>query len=238
MKIFSIIFENINFELNKKIKIVMKSKTIMSKKYHDYFDVFSKKKTDKFFFHRKHNHKIELMNDKQDSFHVSFYNMFEKKLQLIKTFLKKHLNKKFIVFNFASFVFSILFVKKSNEELRFCVNYRRLNVITKKNRYSLSLIFELMNRFSKTKIFIKINIKHAFNRIKMIIKKNENFIIFKIRFEIYKFLILSFELTNDSILFQHFINDVCMKYLDEFLIVYLNDLLIYSNDLKKHKKHV
>ena len=141
------------------------------------------------------------MNDKQNSFHISFYNIFEEKLQLIKTFLKKHLNKKFIVFNFVLFVFSILFVKKSNEKLRFCVNYRRLNVITKKNRCSLSFIFELMNRFLKIKIFIKINIKHAFNKIKMIIEKNENFTIFKIRFEIYKSLILSFELINDSISF-------------------------------------
>ena len=95
-----------------------------------------------------------------------------------------------------------------------------------------------MTRLAKTKFMTKINIRHAFNRIRMRIEKDENLITFRIRFEFYKYLILSFELINESIIFQNFINDTFMNYLNEFVIVYLNDILIYSQIKFEHRKHV
>jgi hypothetical protein len=118
------------------------------------------------------------------------------------------------------------------------VNYRKLNVITKKNRYSLSFISKLMTRLNKAKYMIKINIRHAFNRIRMIISIDENLITFRTRFDSYKYLVFSFELINESATFQNFMNDIFMKYLDEFVVAYLNDILIYSNNAKKHREHV
>jgi hypothetical protein len=72
------------------------------------------------------------------------YNLLKKELLLIKKYLKKHLNKDFIESSIAFYASSILFAKKSNDELRFCVNYRKLNVIIKKNKYSISLIAEII----------------------------------------------------------------------------------------------
>ncbi len=117
-------------------------------------------------------------------------------------------------------------------------NNRKLNVIIKKNRYSISLITETIARLFKAKWMIKINIRHAFNRIRLHSKENENLITFRTKYETYKYLIMSFELINDSFIFQNFMNDILMNYLDEFVIVYLNDIIVYSNSKKKHIRHV
>ncbi len=84
----------------------------------------------------------------------------------------------------------------------------------------------------------KINIRHAFNKIRMHSKENENLTTFRIKYEIYKYLIMFFELINESSTFQNFMNDILMNYLDEFVITYLNDIIVYSNSKKEHIKHV
>jgi hypothetical protein len=113
-----------------------------------------------------------------------------------------------------------------------------LNAITKKNRYSIFLIAETIVRLFKTKWMTKIDIRHAFNRIRMHFKENENLITFKIKYETYKYLIMFFELINESSTFQNFMNDTFMNYLNEFVITYLNDIIVYNNNKKKHIRHV
>ena len=68
-------------------------------------------------------------------------------------------------------------------------------------------------------------------------KLNENFIIFRIRFESYKYLVLFFELINNSTTFQNFINDTLMNYFNKFVVIYLNDIFIYNDNIQKYKKH-
>jgi hypothetical protein len=102
--------------------------------------------------HKKHDHRIKLEKDHEsDHEYASLYNLSEEELQLIKKYFKEHLNKKFIESNTAFYASFILFAKKSDDELRFCVNYRKLNAIIKKNRYSISLIAEIIARLSKAK---------------------------------------------------------------------------------------
>jgi DNA polymerase III gamma/tau subunit len=113
-----------------------------------------------------------------------------------------------------------------------------LNAITKKNRYSIFLIVETIARLSKAKWTIKIDIRHAFNRICMHFKKNENLITFRIKYDTYKYLIMSFELFNESFTFQNFMNDTFMNYLNKFVIAYLDDMIVYSNNKKKHVQHI
>jgi hypothetical protein len=114
--------------------------------------VFFKKKADILSSHRKHDHRIESKTDKEEKHdYASLYNLSEEELQLIKKYLKEHLNKEFIESSTTSYVSLILFAKKSNDELRFCVDYRKLNAIIKKNRYSIFLIAETIVRLSKTK---------------------------------------------------------------------------------------
>jgi hypothetical protein len=113
-----------------------------------------------------------------------------------------------------------------------------LNAITKKNRYSISLIVETIVRLFKTKWMTKIDIRHVFNRIRMHSKENEDLTTFKIKYDTYKYLMMSFELINESSTFQNFMNDILMNYLNEFVITYLNDIIVYSNNKKEHVQHV
>jgi hypothetical protein len=102
--------------------------------------------------HKKHDHHIKLEKDCElNHEYASLYNLSKKELQLMKKYLKEHLNKDFIESSIAFYASFILFAKKSNDELRFCVNYRKLNVIIEKNKYSISLIAETIVRLSKTK---------------------------------------------------------------------------------------
>jgi hypothetical protein len=143
--------KNLNIQLKKQEnKKIIDLKSIVSTKYHDFLNVFSKKKIDILLSHKKHNHRIELEKDKTHEYAL-LYNMSKEELLLIKKYLQKHLNKDFIESSIASYAFFILFTKKLDEELRFCVNYRKLNVIIKKNKYLISLIVETIARLSKTR---------------------------------------------------------------------------------------
>jgi hypothetical protein len=102
--------------------------------------------------HKKHDHRIKLeRNHKSDHEYALLYNLSEEELQLMKKYFKEHLNKDFIESNTAFYASFILFAKKSNDELRFCINYRKLNAIIEKNRYSIFLIAETIVRLSKAK---------------------------------------------------------------------------------------
>ena len=91
---------------------------------------------------------------------------------MLKKYLKNNLIKKFIRVSSSSTVSSILFIKKFDEKLRFCVNYRKFNVIIIKNRYLLSLIRKILNCLIKTKFYIKFDIIVAFNKFRIIKKKD------------------------------------------------------------------
>jgi hypothetical protein len=143
--------KDLDIQLKKATKTSTDSKKIVLEKYHDFLNVFSKEKANELFSHRKHDHRIELKEEKSASAYASLYNMSKGELQLMKQYLQEHLDKDFIESSTASYAFLILFVKKSEEDLRFCVDYRKLNAITKKNRYSIPLIAEIIARLSKAK---------------------------------------------------------------------------------------
>ncbi len=111
--------------------------------YHDYLDIFNRAMINQLSSHRFYNHKIKLIN-KETSSRSKLYQMFNYKLQKIKKYLINHLNKEFIFFSFALYVSLILFIEKKDESLRFCVDYRKLNALIKRNHYSLSLIDEIL----------------------------------------------------------------------------------------------
>ncbi len=153
VKIFVVFMKNLKIQLKKQDSNKMIDfKSVMSSEYHNFLNVFFKKKANILSSHRKHDHRIKLEKDHEsDHEYASLYNLSKEKLLLIKKYLKEHLNKDFIESSIASYASSILFAKKSDDELRFCVDYKKLNVITKKNRYSISLIAKTIARLSKTK---------------------------------------------------------------------------------------
>ncbi len=117
------------------------------------------------------------------------------------------------------------------------MNYWKLNIIFKRNRYSLSLIDEIIDKIVNCKHLTRLNIISAFNKLQMHLD-SKNYIIFITALEAYKYKMLSFELINELIFFQQYMNDVLWNFLNDFCQVYLDDILIYSKTRKKHKDHV
>ncbi len=163
--------------------------------------------------------------------------MSDYKLQKMKNYLIEHLNKDFISFSSASYASLILFVEKKNNSLRFCVDYRKLNTLIKRNRYLLSLIDETLACIQVSRYLTRLNIIIVFNKLCMH-SSSEDLTIFIISFDFYKYHVMSFELINDSTFYQHYMNDVLFDYLHQFCQIYLDDIIIYSKTLKKHKQHV
>ena len=128
-------------------------------------------------------------------------------------------------------------MKKSNEKLRFYINYKIFNIFIILNRNVSLLIKKNFIKFYAIKIYNKFDIIIIFNEIR--IKKNyEKKIIFLIKYNLYKYMIIFFNLYNISTIFQIFINDVLKKYLNIFCIIYFDDILIYNNIKKKHIHYI
>ncbi len=204
--------------------------------YHDYLDIFDQAMINQLSSHHFYDHKIELI-DEEMLLRSRLYQMFNHKLQKIKKYLIEHLNKEFIFFSFASYVSLILFAEKKDESLHFCINYRKLNALIKRNHYSLSLINETFARIQESKYLTRLNIIVTFNKLHMH-SDSEDLTIFITFFDSYKYHVMLFELINESTFYQHYMNDVLFKYLHQFCQIYLNDIIIDSKILKKHKRHV
>jgi len=131
----------------------------------------------------------------------------------------------------------VLFVKKKDGSLRLCVDYRKLNEMTIRNSYPLPLISELLDRVKGVKYFTKLDLKSAYNLVG--IKEGDEYkTAFRTRYGHFDYLVMPFGLKNAPATFQHFINDVLSVYLDDFVISYIDDILIYSNSLEEHHEHV
>ncbi len=232
--LFVIFMRNIDKAL--KITSFIDSVTLLSFEYHNFLNVFSCELMNTLSERHLYDHKIQLQKSKTSIFE-SLYDMFQNELRVLKKYLKNNLIKDFIQVSSFLAIFLILFVKKSSEELRFYVNYWSLNVMIVKNQYSLLLIWETLNRLTKIKYYIKLDIIAVFNKLRMTYE-NEWKIAFQTRYDLYKYNVLLFKLTNESSSFQNFINDILHDFLNVFCIMYMNDILIYSNSKKKHTQHV
>ena len=132
--------------------------------------------------------------------------MLSYKFENIKEYLIENLFKSFITLNKTLYFSSMLFVMKINEDLRFCVDYRKLNVMTKRNRYSLPLIEEIIEKIIECKHFIRLNIIAVFNKLRMHLD-SENYTTFITVLSVYKYRVLSFDLINELSSFQQYINN-------------------------------
>jgi len=229
------------FMTQEDLKVYWQSKnvdsvTILSFRYFKFLNIFFKKNVDILSLHWAHDYVIHFKEDAQLSV-FTLYNMSRDKILELRCYLNENLSKDFIWVSHFQMIIFILFIKKLKEELCFCVNYWDLNAITVKNWYSLSLISEMLNHLSQAKIFIKLNIISAFNRL-WIKEEDEALIIFHTQFELFKYLIMLFNLCNESVSFQKYINNTFHKHLNKFYTAYLNDILIYFDNELKHKIHV
>ncbi len=228
--------EDVNLQELSHEEILKKVKAKLPSKYHDYLDVFDRAMTDQLSPHRPYDHKIELTGKKTSS-RSRLYHMSDYKLQKVKNYLIKHLNKGFISSSSASYASLILFVEKKDGSLRFCVDYRKLNALIKRDRYPLLLIDETLARIQDSKYLTRLNIIVAFNKLRMH-SSSEDLTIFITSFGFYKYHVMPFELINGPTFYQHYMNDVLFDYLHQFCQTYLDDIIIYSKTLKKHKRHI
>ena len=130
-----------------------------------------------------------------------------------------------------------MFVPKKNGKLRLVVDYRKLNAITKKDRTPLPLVDELRDRLTGKQWFTTLDLKGAYNLIRM--KEGDEWkTAFRTKYGLYEYLVMPFGLTNAPATFQRMINSVLREYLDITVVVYLDDILIFSDNEKEHEEHV
>ena len=184
--------KNINKIFNSKKKI--DSITILSSNLQKFQNVFSQLFVNNLSKHCFYDHVIFLLEKKTSNFEI-LYEMFRNELFCCRKYLDDMFKKNFIRFNHFSAVLFVLFVKKSKNELRFYVNYRNLNVMTIKNRYSIPLIREILHRLIKIKIYIKFDIIVIYNALRMTFEKEWK-IVFRTRYDFYEYLVMFFDLIN------------------------------------------
>ena len=209
---------------------------VLPPEYHEFLSVFSQNEADKLPPHRPSDHRIELQPGKEPGY-SPFYNMSQDELKVLKKFLDENLTKGFIRPSSSPAASPVLFARKPSGGLRLCVDYRALNAITVKNRYPLPLIQETLARICRAKIYSKLDIIAAFNKIRMALGEEWK-TAFRTRYGLYESLVMPFGLANAPSTFQQYINSVLYEYLDDFCTAYINDILIYSNSKAEHKEHV
>ncbi|GJR15312.1 putative reverse transcriptase domain-containing protein [Tanacetum coccineum] len=131
----------------------------------------------------------------------------------------------------------VLFVKKKDGSFKMCTDYRELNKLTVKNRYPLSRIDDLFDQLQGSQFFSKIDLKSGYHQLRV----HEDDIpktAFRTRYGHFEFTVMPFGLTNAPAIFMDLMNKVCRPYLDKFVIVFINDILIYSKTQEEHVEHL
>ena len=241
VKVFAISMRDIEKALKPKTHVDPREH--LPKEYHQFLDVFSRDAANELPPHRKGvDHRIELDKDTtgRDA-EVPWgpmYSMSREQLLVLRKTLKEHLDKGFIRVSQSPAAAPVLFVKKPGGGLRFCVDYRALNQITKKDRYPLPLIQETLTAIGKAKWFTKLDVIAAFHRIR-IAEGDEWKTAFRTRYGLYEWMVTPFGLANAPSTFQKYVNWCLRDYLDEFCSAYVDDILIYTDGTRKqHQKHV
>jgi hypothetical protein len=206
--------------------------------YQDFEDLFKEREGEAALpEHKPWDHEIPIEEGKTPTHYGGLIPLSKREEDFLKDYIEKHLEKKFIRPSKSSIAHGVLFAPKKDGGLRPCIDYRKLNDITKKNRYPLPRIDELQDRLLGAKWFTAIDIRDAYYRIRM--KEGEEWkTAFRTRWGLYEYQVMPFGLTNAPASFQALINDTIREYLDNFALAYLDDVLIFSKTLKEHIQHV
>ena len=183
----------------------------------------------------RHDHKIELTPDAQPPNQKYYRLSYEEQAECHRQ-IEDGLKKGFIRPSTSPWGSPVLFVKKKDGTMRMCIDFRAVNALTVKNRTALPRIDELLDQI-KGSIFTSIDLRAGYNQIRM---KEDSIPMtaFKTRWGLFEYTVLPFGLCNAPATFQTLINDVFREYLDQWMVCFLDDILIYSNSVEEHARHV
>ena len=202
----------------------------------EFAEVFEKKAIPTLPEHRPYDINIELVPDAKPTW-GAIYNMSTDELKALKNYIDDNVAAGFIRPSKSPYGAPVLVVKKKDGTLRFCIDYRQLNKQTVKDRYPLPLISELLDRVRCCKVFSKIDLRGAYNLMR-IKKGHEWMTAFRTRYGHFEYCVMPFGLSNAPAAFQRMMNSIFHDMLDDFMIVYLDDILIYSENEEQHEEHL
>ncbi|CUA73094.1 Transposon Ty3-G Gag-Pol polyprotein [Rhizoctonia solani] len=204
--------------------------------YIEFKDVFLEKDTTHLPPHRPYDLEIELIPGAKIK-HGPIYSTGPKEDEELRKTLERQLEAGLIHPSKSPMASPIIFVKKKNGKLHLCVDYQYLNSITKKNVYPLPLPGSLIEKLRGAKIFTKFDLKWGYNLVR--IKEGDEWkTAFKCKYGLFEYRVMPFGLTNAPACFQHLMNNILRDLLDICVVVYLDDILVFSKDEKEHEKNV
>ncbi|GJX01107.1 putative reverse transcriptase domain-containing protein [Tanacetum coccineum] len=165
------------------------------------------------------------------------YRLAPSEMRELSVQLQELLEKGFIRPSSSPWGAPVLFVKKKDGSFRMCIDYRELNKLTVKNRYPLPRIDDLFDQLQGSSVYSKIDLRSGYHQLRI---KEEDIPItaFRTRYGHFEFQVMPFGLTNAPAVFMDLMNRVCKPYLDKFVIVFIDDILVYSKDEEEHGKHL
>lgn len=205
-------------------------------RYKEFRSVFEQPETPELPNHGSHDHQIPIQEGKEVTC-KRIYPMSEKESRTLREYIDEQLQKGTIRPSKSPAGHGVLFVPKKTGELRLCVDYRPLNTVTIKDRHPLPLIGEIQDRIRGAKWFTKLDIRDAYHQIR-IAEGEEWKTAFRTKYGHYEYTVMPFGLTNAPASFQRYINEVLGELLDTFVIAYLDDILIFSENKTQHEDHV
>jgi hypothetical protein len=165
------------------------------------------------------------------------YKMSPMEMKELKIQLQGLLDKGYIHPSTSPWRCSALSVEKKVKELRLCVDYRPLNAVTIKNKYPLPRIDILLDQLAGAQVFSNIDLYSGYHQIKIHVKDIPK-TAFTIRYGLHEYLVMSFGLTNALAHLMYLMNSVFMPKLDQFVMVFIDDILIYSKSMEEHEEHL
>jgi hypothetical protein len=155
----------------------------------------------------------------------------------LKIQLKDLLDKGFIHPSSSPWGCPALFVSKKDKDLRLCVDYRPLNAVTIKNKYPLPRIDILFDQLLGAQVFSKIDLRSGYHQIKICAEDIPK-IAFSMRYDLYEYLVMPFGLTNAPVHFMYLMNSIFMEELDKFVVVFIDDILVYLKSTEEHEENL
>ena len=165
------------------------------------------------------------------------YRMAPVELRELKAQLEELLSKGFIRPSISPWGAPVLFVKKKDGSLRLCIDYRQLNIVTIRNQYPLPRIDELINQLQGSRVYSKIDLRLGYHQLR-VQESDVPKTAFRTRYGHYEFLVMPFGLTNAPAAFMDLMNRVFQPYLDRFVIIFIDDILVYSGSSEEHSEHL